>query len=121
MKEKHLFPDKDEDSLMASFSWWEKRRWLYNIIVGVSGLMGMLVYIGYIPLNLYDIIGIFAWAFMANVFYFTGFLIEPFLKYYFKSGIDFADKRSNFFWAGTVFSMLITIIAAKYSNQLLLH
>jgi hypothetical protein len=121
MKEKDLFPDKDENTLYAAFSWWEKKRLLYNIIIGITGLMGMLWYMGYIPLKPYDIIGMLAWGFMANIFYFGGFLLEPVFKYYFKPDIDFADKRSNFFWAGTVFSVLITIIAVSYSNNLLLN
>jgi hypothetical protein len=121
MSEKDLFPDKEETSLMDSFRWWEKRRFLYNVIVGVSGIGGMLYFIGRIPYTLYDIIGMLAWAAAANTCYFAGFLIEPFFKYYFKSTIDFADKRSNFFWAGAVLSAVLTVICSKLSNYLLIH
>ena len=121
MSEKDLFPDKDETSLMDSFRWWERKKGLYNIIVGLSGIAGMFIFTGHIPLTPLDLMGIFAWAIAANVCYFTGFLLEPIAKYYLKSTIDFADKRSNFFWTGTILSILITISCARLSNSLSLH
>ena len=87
---------------MDSFKWWEKKRLLYNTIVGVSAIAGMFIFIGFIPLGPFDIIGMILWGLAANAFYFCGFLIEPFTKYYLNSTIDFTDKRSNLFWAGTV-------------------
>jgi hypothetical protein len=122
MSEKDLFPDKDEIPLMDSFKWWEKKRLLYNIIIGASGIAGMLIFIGFIALRPIDIIGMLLWGITANAFYFTGFLIEPLAKYYLNSTMDFTDKRSNFFWAGTAMSVLLTIYGTRFSgNPLIMH
>lgn len=105
---KDLFPEADKNSFEAAFAWWEKRRLRYNIAVGIPGVV-MDLLTGPTHLNLWSIAFIFLFGVMANSCYCLGYLIEFFLKYYFKSAVDFAEKRNNFYWIGTTFSIFVVI------------
>lgn len=106
-----LFPEGDKTSFEAAFAWWEKRRLRYNMMVGIPGVFVMLVNVlnDIKILNPLSIAFIICFAIAANACYCLGYLLEFFLKYYFRSGIDFVDKRQNFYWIGTAFSVFVVI------------
>lgn len=44
MSQQDLFQEKKEESLLVAFEWWEKRRLRYNLIVGITGLLLLLLH-----------------------------------------------------------------------------
>jgi hypothetical protein len=105
-----LFPEEDKNSFEAAFAWWEKRRLRYNLIVGLPGLLFLLIHYRVMGFHLSTIISAVVIGIIANGFYCLGYLTEFFLKYYFHSTIDFADKRNTVFWLGTVFSIFALLL-----------
>ena len=98
-------------SLFVSVKWWEKKRWVYNVIlVGVEIIM-MLIYwestkwfgIGE------SIIWSFAFTLVANIFFSIGWGIDILVKYYFKKDIFSEKTRFIFFVLGLLFSIFLTI------------
>lgn|GEM_PF-1228079 len=102
----NLDPDK---SLLTAFGWWEKRRWIYNVVVGFTGAFFMFL----MPMiSSFDVLGIIFYGLLANLFYSLGFLIEVVARYYFKNESDFTDRRKLMFGAGLVFAVLVTAFLA---------
>lgn len=108
MKEFHLFEEKQEQSLLAAFGWWEKRRLLYNLFTGGTGVLCLLLLSLFPLLEFIDYLGILLYGIIVNVFYSLGFLIEVAARYYFKSQADFLQKRKMLFGLGLVISILVT-------------
>jgi hypothetical protein len=110
MKEsKDLFNIEKDISILSAFGWWEKRRWIYNIVVGFTGVFFMFL----MPMvTSFDIIGIVIYGLLANLCYSLGFLIEVVARYYFKNESDFMDRRKLMFGAGLVISVLATAFLA---------
>lgn len=110
MKEsKDLFNIEKDNSILSAFGWWEKRRWIYNIVVGFTGAFFMFL----LPMvTSFDIIGIVIYGLLANLCYSLGFLIEVVARYYFKNESDFTDRRKLMFGAGLVLSVLVTAFLA---------
>ena len=93
----NLDPDK---SLLTAFGWWEKRRWIYNVVVGFTGAFFMFL----MPMiSSFDVLGIIFYGLLANLFYSLGFLIEVVARYYFKNESDFTDRRNLMFGNARVF------------------
>ncbi len=106
MQQQDLFHEEKDKSLLAAFAWWEKKRVLYNIIVGVAGIIVLLL----LPyFSILDLLGVIIYGVIVNLFYSLGFLIEVAARHYFKSDIDFTEKRETFFGAGLIFSVLVTL------------
>src|SRR5258705_13650155 len=103
-----IIKDNEDGLIMSSFSWWEKRRVLYNIIVFLAGTGGLL-FSGY-PMSLFDLVGIVLWAMIANLFFCLGFLLELFAKHYFRSIKQITMSRDSLFWIGTIFSAALTFV-----------
>lgn len=109
MEQQDLFSDKEDKSLLSAFAWWEKRRLAYNLIVGATGVICVFI-LSLIPfLELINLIGIIIYGIIANMFYSLGFVIEIGAKYYFRSKMDFTEKRKILFVIGLVLSVLVTI------------
>lgn len=104
-----LFNTEPDKTLLTAFGWWEKRRWIYNIVVGFTGAFFMFL----LPMVTgFDIIGIVIYGLLANLCYSLGFLIEVVARYYFKNESDFTDRRKLMFGAGLVISVLVTAFLA---------
>lgn len=103
--EQNLFPTDKDKSLLAAFAWWEKRRIAYNLVVGFVGSWIFL----FVPLtSAGPLLGAAFYGLMANLFYSLGFFIEMAAKHYFKSDMDFTEKRKTIFVLGLVLSILVT-------------
>jgi hypothetical protein len=106
---KDIFNIEKDNSILSAFGWWEKRRWIYNIVVGFTGAFFMFL----LPMvTSFDIIGIVIYGLLANLCYSLGFLIEVVARYYFKNETDFTDRRKLMFGAGLVISVLVTAFLA---------
>jgi hypothetical protein len=115
MENKDLFTDETDKSLLTAFAWWEKKRVIYNMIMLITGLIIML-YFG--DFDLLSLIGIILYGLIANIFYCLGFFIELAARHYFKSEKDFKQTRELIFWAGLIFSIVLTIWLGELSSML---
>lgn len=106
---KDLFDLEPDKSLLTAFGWWEKRRWIFNLVMGLTGSVIFFL----IPsVETLDILGVLVYGILANLCYCTGFLIEVVARYYFKNESDFTRKREFLYGAGLLFSVLVTALLA---------
>lgn len=81
-----LFPPADyKRTTLSTLTWWESRRGIYNVVVGVTGLFTLLVIrvISWTPPGIQADIGwqpIVVYALMANVCYTFGFGVDWLLQ-----------------------------------------
>jgi hypothetical protein len=94
---------------MEAFRAWEKLRWIFNIAVGLTGILGTMVNVG-IPF-LPEVIGAILYGLFANVFYCLGFVFEMADQHYLKGGLGLHRARTPLFLIGTILSMLLTFWA----------
>ncbi len=104
-------------SVMAAFGWWERKRMLYNLLTGLSGIITLLCMSP--SFYLQDIAGILVWGLFANLLYCSGFLLEVFVKHYTRLEINFTKHRPVIFWAGAFFSVLLTAAVAMVFSILI--
>ena len=115
--ETSIFEERNDDKMMSAFVWWEKRRLFYNIYVTLAGVFGLVL--SFFPMSFLDFVGIVMWMIVANVFYCLGFLVELFVKHYFKSTKAFDNRtRQTLFWLGCIFSMLLTFAVPIYLTMI---
>lgn len=97
--------------LYESIKWWEKRRILYNIAVGIAAIFPILRLcifiesIDYIPFSL----GIIVYLCLANICYCFGWGIDILKSFYFKNS-TYGKHKSLLLVLGIVFSMLFTLL-----------
>jgi len=99
------------EELKSNIKWWESKRWIYNIFVGIFGVLGVYDGIsrGEHHWSIDDILGIIIWGIAANFFYSLGILLEIFDWYYLKNKIGIKRFRLVFFVIGLLFSCLWTL------------
>lgn len=93
------------EDLKANIKWWESKRWIFNILVGLSGLYGIYDFLQTIDYEwtAEDTIGIILWGIGANVFYSLGTLMELFDWYYFKNKIKITEGFRYLLLVGGIF------------------
>ncbi len=105
MNEEEIIDFKEEEApemgLQNALKWWEKKRLLFNVIVGCFGLFAILFPNGF-DFDLIVIIGSLMWGFVANALYTAGFLLESFAIHYMKSNEGLKKLRWLFFTLGTM-------------------
>jgi hypothetical protein len=107
MNSPDLFTDKLENSLTAAFSWWEKRRMVFNLTVGLTGLFSFVV-VG--RFYVHDLVVIIIYGVIANLFYCLGFYSEVAAKHYFKGRFDLSERRNSLFTLGLLVSIGVTLL-----------
>lgn len=101
------------DQLLATIQWWEKKRILFNIIVGIFGVIStLLLNYGHLFTGWINMLQIILWGFAANIFYSSGILLEVVNVYYLKSSRNFFRYRYLHFTIGTLLYSIVTIITA---------
>ena len=113
-----------KDKIFKSFLFWEKKRLLFNILVGITGLL-VLFYLykfTFFYFTLFEIVGVFIWAFVANAMYSIGFVSESIIIYYSSGRKDYSNIRLYFFYFGTLlyilFSLFYGFLLGNYSFPL---
>ena len=96
--------------LRNALTWWEKKRMWYNILVGVSGLIAIVLYANYFSLG--EIIGLLLYGVVLNIFYSTGFILEALNIYYLKQKFQIEYLRYPLLIIGTVLSSILTYVWA---------
>jgi hypothetical protein len=105
--------EQQDQSLLAAFGWWEKRRIIYNLVVGTTGLF--CIYGMGIPVFWFEIV---LYGVLANICYCLGFCIEVAARFYFKNNTDFNEKRFYLYILGLVLSVIITFGLATLNGIL---
>ena len=99
------------EELKSNMKWWESKRLLFNLAVGLFGVFG--IYIGIsqyeYTLTIIDFIGIIFWGVSANILYSTGLLLELLDWYYLNNKIRIYRFRRLFFIGGLLFSCVFTL------------
>lgn len=95
------------DRTLGTIGWWELRRLLYNGLVLLAGVRSLLLVerLAGVPPGEDPVepIAVLLFAFMANVCYTAGWVVEI-LR------ITPAPWRRLFFWGGTLFSMGVALL-----------
>ncbi|NOQ72151.1 MAG: hypothetical protein GQ574_09125 [Crocinitomix sp.] len=98
--------------LLLSLCWWEKKRITFNIVVGISGVTGILL--AGLPMYYFDFVGIIFCGLFLNLCYSVGFLLEAFDGYYFKGKLQLFRFRLLFFIFGllgvTLFVFIVPLL-----------
>lgn len=98
------------EEIRASVKWWEYKRWIFNVVVGIAGVVGIVLrIIAQHYWSLGSIIIIVLWGVFANVFYSLGFLFEIFNWFYLKNRLKLKRNRRTYFVLGVSFSFLLTL------------
>jgi hypothetical protein len=112
-----LIADSDElktdtvgAQLQSSYNYWYKHRLIFNIIVGIAGLIPTLTFAP--ALMLFDILGIIMWGLVANAFYSVGYSVESFFIAKTNGKIQFKLYRSAAFWLGTLAYAFVSVLFA---------
>lgn len=104
----------ESKDLRSALIWWEKKRILYNLLVGLFGVVGLLWSPHYdlYGFQISDIYWILIWALGANVFYSMGFMVEALAEHYFKGRFSLVKWRWLLWTVGVIFSIGWTIVSA---------
>lgn len=94
--------------LKKEIGWWESKRWIYNLLVGISGMFSLGTFYSFAAFSIFDFIGIVIWGIIANIFYSLGILFEIWNFHYASSRIQFSAFRRAFFILGVIFSCAVT-------------
>ena len=95
--------------LNETIVWWEKQRIIFNIFVGISGLLSLIIVSPYF-FGIAEIIGVLIWGIIANILYSSGILIEIFNLYYFNSKVNLFKFRFGFYVFGSLLYCLVTFV-----------
>ncbi|MBJ6367517.1 hypothetical protein [Snuella sedimenti] len=98
------------EELRLNIKWWESKRWIYNVLVGLFGIVTIFNVLAESPYQwtFEDTLGIIIWGIGANIFYSLGTLFELFDWYYLNSKIGIKKFRLFFFICGTFLSCIYT-------------
>ena len=100
----HLFGDSDEDialglKLLEAHRFLNKKRLLFNAVVGIAGLLSVLLFFG-LKLTILDVIGFIIWSVVANALYSFGYVLDSYLITTSGGAKSLADGRLIWFWLG---------------------
>ena len=100
------------EQLKSNIKWWESKRWIYNLLVGLCGVFGIFSGLAESPFGWewHHTFAIIIWVIGANIFYSLGTLVELFDWYYLNSKMGLVKIRWILFIGGTVFSCIHTIL-----------
>jgi hypothetical protein len=105
-------PDEPRNAL-SIIAWWESRRIVFNLLVGVAGIPTVAILGFFMSASLYWIMeGVIAYAVAANVCYTAGCVSELVARHW------WAEKAKHFgpilLTLGLTFSIFITLLAIVY-------
>ena len=102
------------EELKENIKWWESKRWIFNILIGLSFLLGF--YSGFSNDEFFwipeDTMRIVLGIILMNIFYSLGILVEIFDWYYFKNKIKIKRLRIFLFMGGLLLSCLFVFYNA---------
>ncbi|MFT5645709.1 MAG: hypothetical protein ACI976_000383 [Aureispira sp.] len=120
MEDNDLLDDAEilqDQSILDLIQWWEKRRLLYNIIVGLTGSVALLLLLErryYISFSEIALFLVLPFGLFANIAYLAGWIIDLLLRYYFKITLSLSS-RQTLYWLGTAISIAPLLFAIVIS------
>lgn len=113
-------PNQQENlEILSIVKWWEKKRLIFNILIGASGLTGLIIFdkLSYLS----SIIGLMFWyAIIANLCYCLGWGDYILKLYYKKETTPDIAGRNILFYLGLLFSLFITFYGTYLFEGILL-
>lgn len=108
LESEEAYKNHEPFQFKQSFAWWERMRWIYNIVLGLVGVGSILLFdSGFEMVNL---MGLVFYGLFANLFYMLGFWLEMADQHYLRGGIGLYRFRISIFLLGTIGSMLLTFM-----------
>jgi hypothetical protein len=96
--------------LLESHNFWHKKRLLFNILVGSSGMLSLFISdLDFFPLS-FILFGSLMWGLVANAFYSTGYSLESFVITRSKGNKTLREVRVALFCLGTIFYILFGVV-----------
>lgn len=86
--------------ILDMIRWWEKRRLLYNVIVGAFGLSGILIILNrYHSVSFLQLLQYAAlpYGIFANIAYLAGWVLDLLLRYYLNIKLNVSSRQTLFF------------------------
>lgn len=104
------------EELKLNLKWWESKRWIFNLAVGLVGILTIYEGLSRDDFSWIrsDIFGILYWGIGANILYSLGFLLELFDWYYLKNKIGIKKIRMILFIIGLLFSCFWTLLCGWF-------
>lgn len=118
-KNEELINTKLGKSLLEAHKYWTKKRLLFNMLVGVAGVVSIILFSKL--LFLFDYIGILMWGMVANGLFSFGYVLECTIITNSNGLKNIVKYRNLLFWIGTLTYIFTTFSFAKeyFSNSLL--
>jgi hypothetical protein len=98
----------EANRLKAAFSFWFKKRWLYNFILLVIGWLAMYAHGS--TINFITVLDIFFWILVANLAFSLGYSLDSFFIFYLPQKNFYERLRPIIFWTGTVSAILVMLV-----------
>lgn len=95
-------------TIKSALTWWEKRRIWFNVAVGSSGIIAIVICAASFSIS--DVIGLIMYGLFMNLLYSIGFLIDAFHSHYLNGELNSNRYRLVLFLIGTIASCLITFL-----------
>jgi hypothetical protein len=99
----------ESQSLNAALDWWEKKRLWFNLIVGISGLIVIVIF--YSSFQFVNLIGAVFYGVLMNIMYSLGFFLEALDLHYLKGKLNLFKFRNFFFISGVILVGLFTLVS----------
>ena len=111
----------ESEKIIDGIKWWESKRWIFNLLVGLSGMLGIVKGVYVATENIFvisDILGIILSGIIANIFYSSGILVEIFDNYYFNSKLKMERFREVFLILGCISCCIYAYICTYFYYNL---
>lgn len=107
------FSDQVKEEIFEAHIFWFKRRLLFNILVGISGFIGLSFMIT-VLMGFFDpfflVMGAVMWGLVANGLYSIGFAAEAYVIHKSEGKSSLRYFREALFWTGTSFYMIASLL-----------
>lgn len=101
-----------EEKIIEAHNYWYKHRLQFNILVGLSGLCGLLLF-GFFTYDLYTIsfilLGSIMWGLVANGLYSLGFELDSFIIKSTNGKKSLGNNRVILYGVGTILYILVSL------------
>ncbi|WP_043706354.1 hypothetical protein [Tenacibaculum ovolyticum] len=111
----------ESKKIIDAIKWWESKRWVFNSLVGLSGVFGIVKGIHVATENIFvvsDILGIILSGIIANIFYSSGILVEILDNYYFNNKLKMERFREVFLVLGCISYCIYAYICTYFYYNL---
>lgn len=118
--EDNVSEETSDGKIVALVKWWERKRIIYNILVGITGLLGLYLFWRQVILSepVFVISGVICYGIAANCCYFLGWMIEVLLITFFpRLAANGLEKKGRviLFLIGVIFSVFLTFALSLFS------